>query len=255
MRWEALPILTAIIPIAWTWWRNRQSALVHPLSWSILAWAAWTVEAFVQSASTRFLAVALAACAGVSILGARRPGAAAWNAVVAGLLAVLLLPIGRHWLLGETAPFDSVWLWFVGALVAFGCLNYFFTRMRWPAIAALIICLLQIGYIRRGPSPKDEGVVEFLGGFIPWFAGITFYRYTATAPDFLELWRGFRDRFGTVWGLRVMMQFNAAANNAKQKFDLKWEALVSDTDKPLTDRETEEARRLLHSLTQRFGWP
>jgi len=36
-------------------------------------------------------------CAGVAVLGARRPGMTAWNFVVAGLLAVLLLPVARDW--------------------------------------------------------------------------------------------------------------------------------------------------------------
>jgi len=89
---QILLMLSAGIPIGAAWWANRNTALVHALFWGLLAWMAWLGSAVVYTSETRYIACSLTACAGVAVLGARRPGAAAWNGVVVGLFAVLLLP-------------------------------------------------------------------------------------------------------------------------------------------------------------------
>lgn len=253
MHWEAIPVMTAVIPLAWTWWTHRRTPLVHALTWGAAAWVAWVAEAAVQTAPYRYAAVALTACTGVAVLGARRPGAGAWNAVVAGLLAVLLLPIARKLFLTGEYPIDSVWLWFLGIVVGVACLNYLGSRLRWPAGIAFIACLMHIGYINNPPAPKDEGVIEIIGALVPWMAWLGLFRRDRTSND--GLWLGFRDRFGAVWATRVIMQFNSAAKNSGLKVHLRMDRFHGDDQRPISDAEEAKARTLLLSLLQRFGWP
>src|SRR5882724_2886965 len=82
----------------WHAWRANATTTLRPsIAWGAAAWLAW-LAAFALDDPTnlwRYLALSLTACAGVSVLGARRPGVGAWNFVVVGLLAVLLIPVAR----------------------------------------------------------------------------------------------------------------------------------------------------------------
>src|SRR5262245_14048102 len=92
--------LTSACPLWLAWRRNRQTSLRHALIWARVAWMAWGVVLALAIwwgpdalLAPRYLATALVACAGVAVLGARQPGATAWNFVVLGLLAVLAWPV------------------------------------------------------------------------------------------------------------------------------------------------------------------
>src|SRR5580704_7733960 len=89
--WVEFLIAAGALPVLLACWINRRASLIHALAWGIAAWIAWLVSAVDGTILARYLALCITACAGVAVLGARRPGAAAWNAVVAGLLAVLLI--------------------------------------------------------------------------------------------------------------------------------------------------------------------
>src|SRR5882672_3580671 len=98
MAWlEALVFLTGGIPLAWAWQANRRNTLIHALNWAVAAWVAWggliVVSEGPGAATARYLTLCLTSCAGIAVLGARRPIAGAWNFVLLGLLAVLLLPL------------------------------------------------------------------------------------------------------------------------------------------------------------------
>src|SRR5260221_8135366 len=96
--WETALVAFGVAPLLTAWWANganwsyRPTALCHALAWATLAWLAWlwsategVADATYNSAEAAYISLALTGCAGVAVLGARRPGAAAWNAVVAGL--------------------------------------------------------------------------------------------------------------------------------------------------------------------------
>src|SRR5437868_1505128 len=72
---------------------NRGTSLAYAVGWAWLAWMAWGLALFAGGPAAGHLALGLTGCAGVAVLGARRPGAGAWNFVVVGLLAVVLLPL------------------------------------------------------------------------------------------------------------------------------------------------------------------
>ncbi len=91
----SLLLLTGFYPLWRAWRANRRTTLRHAIGWSTATWAAWVGAAGLgpDAALVRYLALALTGCAGVAVLGARRPIVAAWNFVVASLLVVLLWPV------------------------------------------------------------------------------------------------------------------------------------------------------------------
>src|SRR5205823_3045479 len=92
----------------------------------------------------RYLALCLTGAAGVAVLGARRPHAGAWNLVVLGLLAIMLLPLGEHLVVG-TPPLDGLRAFFLAATLTVGILNYVPTAVAIPAL--LLGCLSAAEYL------------------------------------------------------------------------------------------------------------
>src|SRR5947209_8235340 len=137
-----LCLLTGAYPLGRAYAANRQTTLRQAVLWAAGAWAGWVLvflgAALGEAATSagRHLALALTGCAGVAVLGARRPGVAAWNFVVCGLAAVLLLPLAEGW--GRPRP-EPAPLAFLAGTLAVGLVNYLPTR---PGPAA---CLLGLG--------------------------------------------------------------------------------------------------------------
>src|SRR5438105_15538460 len=97
----SLVFFSGLYPLGRAWVANRHSSLAHALAWAGAAWVAWGM-ALVLAADpgpglwvARYLALCLPGCAGVAVLGARQPGVRAWNFVVLGLLAGLVLPLAE----------------------------------------------------------------------------------------------------------------------------------------------------------------
>src|SRR5262245_19784624 len=107
-----IAILAGGIPLLWSAWMDRRTALISAYGWAVAAWLAWCGNAAVASFEMRYLAVCLTACAGIAVLGARRPGAIVWNAVVLGLFAVLLMPLIQRRFVSGDLPIDPIRLWF-----------------------------------------------------------------------------------------------------------------------------------------------
>src|SRR5262249_12108921 len=91
--WWGIALLGGLVPL-WRAWRALEGTTLRPAwMWAALAGGAWCLAARLGGPpGLRYLPLSLTACAGVAVLGARRPGAAAWNFVVAGLLALLARP-------------------------------------------------------------------------------------------------------------------------------------------------------------------
>ncbi len=256
-------LLTAAYPLGLAWVRNRRSSLSHALTWAAAAWtcwvAAWATEVATGEAVTlRYLALGLTGCAGVAVLGARRPGVAAWNFVVLGLLAVFLLPVA----LGLGRPrLEWAHVTFLAVALAVGVLNYLPTRL---VLAALFLGLgcggelwgLAVGGPPAGPSALALGVSRLALALAPWVALVQ-VRQRVLPPDaFDRLWLGFRDRFGFVWAQRLREQFNAAAANAGWPVVLRWRGLrrVPGTARPGPETQTEFVGAL-RALLKRFEGP
>src|SRR5689334_9462732 len=133
-----LVLLAGGYPLVRAWYANRYTTLRPTLGWATAAWAAWLTVVWgvwgkFEPTLGRYLALSLTGCAGVAVLGARRPGVGAWNFVVVGLLAVLLRPLWEG--LGEL-HLGEAHLAFLAATVVLPLVNYLPTRPG-PAAAAL----------------------------------------------------------------------------------------------------------------------
>ncbi|HLW64106.1 MAG TPA: hypothetical protein VKS79_02225 [Gemmataceae bacterium] len=253
---QILLMLSAGIPIGAAWWANRNTALVHALFWGLLAWMAWLGSAVVYTSETRYIACSLTACAGVAVLGARRPGAAAWNGVVVGLFAVLLLPLAQASFTGGAIFVNPIARWFLTVLLIVGVGNYFPTRL-----FAGTLLLLAAGMSDLWDFPKERMLSEWRWplatvALSPWLAaaGIRFWKSRKSEPA-NQLWREFRDRFGAVWALRMQDQFNHSAQNAGMALVLGWTGIRSQDDRPLSKNEKAAGLELMVALLQRFGLP
>jgi hypothetical protein len=200
---------------------------------------AWNAAARREVTPYAYVALALAACAGVGVLGARRPGAKAWNFVLLGLLGVLLLPFAEGW--GELR-LGSPHLAFLAATVAVPLLNYLPTCF-WPAV---LVAGTSFGLELTGLAGVELGERLVAAGrcvlaLMPWVALVAAATRKPPATHFDRLWLTYRDCFGLVWGQRMREQFNQAAAHAGWPLFLYWRGLrivpgegVPDLAKALT---------------------
>jgi hypothetical protein len=252
----ALLLLTALYPLAKALRANRRTTLRQPLLWALAAWAAWTGIAWgrlllpgQEERLACYGALCLTGCAGVAVLGARRPGVAAWNFVVVGLLAVLLLPILNG--LGELR-LESAYELFLGATLLVPWLNYLPTRLGPGVFLVAVGCGLEMVRLIEPASPAwlrwaGMGLLA-LGPWVGW-AGLR--RRVASGTEFDRLWLAYRDRFGFVWGQRMREQFNRAAHHAGWPVVLHWRGLQPASPEAAADPAALLA--LLRAVLKRFG--
>jgi hypothetical protein len=255
--------LTAGYPLLLAWRASRGTTLLHASAWALAAWAAWltafTLTALESGASAipaRYVALCLTACAGVAVLGARRPGAGVWNFVVTGLLAVLLLPIAEG--LGSLR-LDAPRSVFLAMLLAIGILNYVPTRFSAAVICLAIGCGIELVLLAmpRVETRSLEHAASFsrcLLAASPWFGLIQWRSARPPASTFDQIWLDFRDRYGLVWSQRTREQFNRAAANAGWPLVLRWRGLrMLATASPLDEEVQTAAIDALRALLKRFG--
>src|SRR5262245_46441785 len=135
-------LISAIVPVAAAVWANRSTSLIHATVWAVLAWTGWLAAAWTGQEVVCFLALTLTTWSGLAVLGARRPGAAAWNFVVVALLLVVLL--------ATPMQFDNFRSAFLVALVGATVTNYLPTRLAGGAILLGLGCGWQMVYITHG---------------------------------------------------------------------------------------------------------
>ncbi|HWG42626.1 MAG TPA: hypothetical protein VN688_07555 [Gemmataceae bacterium] len=251
-----LLFLTGFYPLALALHANRRTTLRQPLLWAVLAWATWTGVAWNRVLHAEqdgrlgpYLALGLTGCAGIAVLGARRPGVAAWNFVVVGLLAVLLLPVLNG--LGEVR-LETVHELFLCVILSVPLLNYLPTRLA-PAVGLVAVgCGLEIPPVwGMDSSAAVQSAGLALLSVSPWIAWMALLRRGASAAEFDRLWLAYRDRFGFVWGQRMREQFNRAAHHAGWPVVLRWAGLRTTTPQATTDQAALLAT--LRGVLKRFG--
>lgn len=253
--------LSGAYPLWRAWRANRATSLFHTVHWAIAAWLAWGVvtgtAAFRPDGvvpAARYLALAVTGCAGVAVLGARRPGAGAWNFVVAGLLAVLLLPLAEGWLSGAGA-LGAFRLVFLSATLAVGVLNYLPTRLAPSAVLLGLACGLQttVLFLSSEENPREASLAWLWLALVPWVAWAGLRRPPAPV-EFDRLWLDFRDRFGFVWGQRLREQFNRSAVHAGWPVILRWHGLrrLPGAARPAPEEQAAMVATL-RALMKRFG--
>jgi hypothetical protein len=260
-----LVLLSAAYPLARAWWANRQTTLLQAVSWAAAAWALWLWALFpatvgAASVLAPYLALSVTGCAGVAVLGAQRPRVGAWNFVVLGLLAVMLLPLVESLVMGSdlllTAP-RAVFL--VGMLAVCILINYLPTRL---APAALLLgagCAVQVAALSDPAVFRDRADAAavagcLLVGLAPWAAYERIVRRPRPVAEFDRLWLDFRDRFGLFWAQRLRDQFNRAAAHAGWPAYLRWRGLRLQPGARLPAPAVQAAMLdALRGLMKRFG--
>jgi hypothetical protein len=261
-----LVLMTGALPLWRAWRANRRTSLLHAINWTIGAWAVWCWALAIATWSSedagflaRYLALCLTGCAGVAVLGARRPIVGPWNFVVLSLLAVLLLPIAQNMLLGGPLQLGVPATLFLAGTLAMAVLNYLPTCL---ALAALLLAaggageLLALVGPETGAAPSEaiRSISRLLLAFAPWVGYAQWQRRSPASAEFDRLWLDFRDRFGFIWGQRLRDQFNRAAVNAGWPVHLRWRGLRLLPGAPLPDAETQGAIvAALRALLKRFG--
>ncbi len=245
-----LAIAAGFWPLYRAWQANRRTTLRDAILWAGAAWLSWGFAvADLDNADLAYLALSLTGCAGVAVLGARRPHVFAWNFVVLGLCFVMTLPVVEGIVI-QVHSFNVERKVFLAGILIVALGNYAPTRFYAASLAAAVGCLLFYANI-IGPSAFDAlplpvtsgmlgAIVVALVPWLAWMAGPPLGR-----TDLDRDWFAFRDRFGFVWGARVREQFNAAAKNAGIGVQLGWRGFV-------WSERIDEARSILKALTKRF---
>jgi hypothetical protein len=257
----ALLVLAGFYPLFRAWRANRRSSLRHAVYWSVAAWTAWGAALMFYSPHDlgldpwRHIALAFTGAAAVAVLGARRPHVQAWDAVVLGLLAVMLLPLVEHVFLGMPAV-GGLRGAFLAATLAVGVFNYVPTAV---GPAALLLGGVLAGECRPlfvtdlEFTPLAQEALDLGVLLIPWLGLMLWGRGLGDIPILDQLWRDFRDRYGWFWGQRVREQYNRGAANAGLPGHLFWHGWELAENEPApTPAQVEEMLAILQSLLKRF---
>jgi hypothetical protein len=253
-------IVVGLYPLGLAWRANRATSLGHALAWCIGAWLSWGAAFLLRDLEStrmepmRFCALALTGCAGVAVLGARRPHVLAWDFVVLGLFAVIVLPLVETLFIG-TDPFDPLRVFFLAATLGVGVLNYLPTRFGPAALLLLIVGAGEIALLYVPDSLTGLEPVLLFDGLLttmPWISWLCARQGARERSEFDRLWLTFRDRWGLVWGQRVREQFNGAARNAGWPVKLCWQGLRREDASPLIAAEQEKIVATLRAALQRF---
>jgi hypothetical protein len=260
-----LILLSGIMPLAEAWWANRATSLVQAIHWASAAWLAWLltlVAAPVPDSSgaiepAPYLALCLTGCAGVAVLGARRPHVGGWNFVVLALLAIMVWPLAEGLVTG--APLDLLQLVFLAATLGLGILNYLPTRLAPAALFLALGCGGQIILLCRPDLDAAQlQAIDLLAlsclAMAPWLGRWAWRRSQRPAAEFDRLWLDFRNRYGFVWSQRIRDQFNRSAAHAGWTVHLYWQGLYLTGRAPRPDLPVQiEMLETLRALLKRFG--
>lgn len=247
--------LTGALPLLLATGANRSTTLFHALTWACCAWLGWlavilqTLLWGTPGNVTVYLALSLTGCAGVGVLGARRPGVGAWNFVLVGLLAVLLLPVAQG--LGELRLVPAQ-VGFLALLLVVVVLNHLPTRFGVSALllgagSAVQLCHLAGYSWARGQIGISLVVIAAVP--VAAWAGLLMHR--DEIEPLRKEWLRFRDRFGCLWAVRIREQFHRAAANAGKEVRLNWGGHILPPSAGQADDSA--LLNLLRATMKRFG--
>ncbi len=185
-----------------------------------------------------YLATLAALAALLTVLNARSPGSGAWAILMGLLVLVFLVP----WLEGGGLArgtnglgrlrLDNPWTIFYGLIVLAGVTNFLPTRHARGAIfAGLALILEYVALTHAGWSPETRSMMWRAVAWA-WAVALMAAYFPAETrrtgqPALTHLWLWFRDRWGVVWGLRILERFNKSAESMGWNFRLGWDGPVA----------------------------
>ena len=249
-------IVVGLYPWLRAWIAVRKTSLNHALAWACSAWVVCGLMLSDPDAGVpyRYLALCLIACAGVAVLGARRPHVGAWNFVVAGLLAVMALPLLENLVLGDR-PIGPVRVIFLSTTLIVVLGNYLPTCF-WPAaLLAGVGCAGEMGAVLSG---QDMPEAVKLGSplaiaLVPWVGWACWVLRRRATGELERRWQDFRDLFGVMWSVRVREQFNHAAEHAGWPVLLTWKGIAPRNAGSLAHLLEMEMLAVFHAVIKRFS--
>lgn len=209
----------------------------------------------------------------VAVLGARRPGAAAWTwFVVLPLLVVMAWPALAQWKLDRPPERLSLELPTVlgfGLVVTMGCGNYFGTRRSLSAAlyAAALAIAVAPHYQRDtssstaapSPWPAVASTTLLLTAALleRRLRAIPTRHFTDSTP-WDAPWREFRELYGITWSRRILERVNEAAREERWPIRLTFDGVAPEPDQndPIpTDQAAARLDHWLRFLMKRFVAP
>lgn len=253
-------------------WRSlRGTTLRAPLAWAVASFAAialaeaavaWLAVSQTFAVHLRYLAAVGTFCPLMALLGAKRPQDRGWQWVVATLVLVAALPSLNTMAFFPASPIElhGFVRWFlVLPLWGLGLANHLPTRL-WPA--SLLASGGQL-WLLAPQMPEfawllPSGItgelrVATAAAALALAATVWAVAWPArrvTAPPLSQLWLDFRDGFGTVWGLRIALRFQATAEICHWPQSLTWQGLPAEEALPPEIHQAME--QALRTLLRRF---
>lgn len=236
-------------------------------SWSLTSLAMWTfafasdfaVNAFTEGGRDLlwYLTAVMCACPPVAVLGARKPGAAAWGFfVLLPLLLVLLWPAvasTRVWRAGVALELEEPALVAFSVVLVMGCGNYFGTKFTLPALlfaGAVVLLLAPMSAVSPELFRHQRDVRAGATLVLAVSMGLARLRCHATplpGDPWTALWLDFVDHYGQVWAKRVMDRLNDTARHEQWSAHLEWQGFVWKANVSVSER-TQTFERLEHNL-------
>ncbi len=224
----------------------RGTALRSASAWALIAAAGWGSVALLSALEPAPTACSLLGLARlgaaplllaplISVLGARWPGARAWNLIVLSLLGIFLLPVLEQAVLRRPLEGDRVGMdgprfaiyWLAGAV---GIANYVPTRFGVASLCLAVAMALAsyavgpwtVGRVRVSECVALAGLVA--SGAV-WLAYLVARRPMPAGLD--GAWIRFRDAWGLVWAGRFRDRWNAEAKRLGWPVRLTWRGFRS----------------------------
>ncbi len=251
-----LPVACAV-PLALLGPLARRSTLAFAWSWACAALVAmasveWASGSLVESSTpawtpaARFAAGALSFCPFMSVLGSKRPHEQAWQWIVLSLWGILVLP-AAEWLVlrrGVSLEIHGVRAWFLLVLIVVQATHALGTRAWFAGLSlAAAQTIFFAAWLPGFGGPLERWLLATCGEptrhVAVWTCvGVSFaalrwsWRTRASRSPRDRVWLDFRDRFGTLWSLRVMERVQAAAHTERTPWRLHWNGFSASTDSP-----------------------
>lgn len=267
----------SLVLVALAAWRSRGCTLVAPLAWAAVAISAVSVVEMMAAAGRlqgseaawRFVTATLTLCPAMAMLGAKRPQSGPWQAIVASLAIIVLMPSAAALLRNPSQPVElhGVHAGFLWLLIAVGVINWaptrFFLVAILVAVAQIILLAEQLPLLAGFDQPPllSPGVAPFLmlaAIVAGWITALWAKHRPRSQPGLDRLWADFRNVYGLVWALRVAERVSVAAELRESKIALGWWGLrpreLNDPSTVNVPTDADEAAMLaaMRGLLRRF---